>query len=154
MLAGAIWQTHETARREMFIFASLADRALKEEQFDRALRFAVQAYPPPRAVPIAGPLNELEEKLAGGSLMSRLRIALRGHAEPIVAVAFSPNGDAVLTTKRRNAIAEILENTPPELMGRVRSSIEAHFRLLQQVGGAALVNRQLAGRNPGIILLQ
>jgi hypothetical protein len=41
---------------------------MKEEQFDRAMRYALQAYPPRGHIPWITPFStELEGKLAGGA---------------------------------------------------------------------------------------
>ena len=46
LLGYGAWQQKEAARREPLVFTSLSARAINEEQYDRALRFALQAYPP------------------------------------------------------------------------------------------------------------
>jgi hypothetical protein len=45
LLGNVIWQGRERARREMLVFTSLTAQAMKDEQFDRAMRFVLQAYP-------------------------------------------------------------------------------------------------------------
>lgn len=43
----AIWQSRETEGREAAVMTSLAEKAIHEQFFDRALRIALQASPPP-----------------------------------------------------------------------------------------------------------
>ena len=45
MIGYVTWQSIEVARREMLVFTSLANRAMQDEQFDRTMRYALQAYP-------------------------------------------------------------------------------------------------------------
>jgi hypothetical protein len=78
MLANVLWQQHDTARRETLVYTSLAAQAMKDEQFDRAMRFALQAYPARGAMPWAPFSTELEGKLAGGALSTHLHRVLRG----------------------------------------------------------------------------
>src|SRR5262245_42082203 len=45
LLAGAgynVWKTHDVARREMQVYTSLAASAVREQHFDRAMRYALQ----------------------------------------------------------------------------------------------------------------
>jgi hypothetical protein len=97
MLANVLYQQHDTARREMLVYTSLAAQALKDEHFDRAMRFALQAYPPRGALPWAPFSTELEGELAGGALSSRLLRLLKGHSGPVITPAFSPDGKRVVT---------------------------------------------------------
>src|SRR5215472_6713559 len=99
MLANALWQQEETARREMGVHAALASEALADEQFDRAMRLALQAYPARGAIPWpwASFSTELEGKLTGGALASRLHRVLAGHSGSISVAAFSPDGRRVVT---------------------------------------------------------
>jgi hypothetical protein len=54
VLAYVVWQDRDVTRREQVVFTSLASEAMKDEQFDRAMRFALQAYPARGAMPWAG----------------------------------------------------------------------------------------------------
>src|SRR5262249_28165080 len=73
MLANVLWEQHKNTLRESRVFTTLAGIAMREEQFDRALRYAVQATPPRGALDSAAWTTELEAKLAGAALSSRLR---------------------------------------------------------------------------------
>src|SRR5215813_5642976 len=89
------WKSYDVARRELSVFTSLAATALNDEQFDRAMRYALQAYPAPGDLPWLTPFStELEAKLAGAANSNRLhRVLVR--ATPLS--VFSPNGKRVLT---------------------------------------------------------
>src|SRR5215470_6479020 len=96
VLGYVTWKSYDVARREMFVFTSLAATALNDEQFDRAMRFALQAYPAPGDIPLLTPFSaELEAKLAGAANSNRLHRVLRRRASPLS--VFSPDGKRVLT---------------------------------------------------------
>src|SRR5262249_47642509 len=80
MLAGfgyLTWKSYDVARRELSVFTSLAATALNDDQFDRAMRYALQAYPAPGDIPWLTPFStELEAKLAGAANSSRLHRVL------------------------------------------------------------------------------
>jgi WD40 repeat protein len=97
MLGNVLWQQHDTARREMLVYTSLAAQALKDEQFDRAIRYALQGYPAPGAMPWAPFSTELEGKLAGAAMSSRLLHVFKGHGARINTAAFSPDASRVIT---------------------------------------------------------
>src|SRR5262245_44890554 len=97
MLVNVLWQQHDTTVRESRVFTSLAGIALREEQFDRALRYAVQGVPPRGAIDRTAMSAELEAKLAGGGLSSRLRLVLKGHSGPVAAASTSPDGSRIVT---------------------------------------------------------
>src|SRR5262249_47408782 len=68
MLASVMWQIREVARREMLVFTSLAASAIHDEQFDRALRYALQGFPARGSLPWFTPHStELEGKLGGAA---------------------------------------------------------------------------------------
>jgi WD40 repeat protein/ABC-type oligopeptide transport system ATPase subunit len=97
MLANVLWQQHDTDRREALVYTSLAAQAMNDEQFDRAMRFALQAYPARGAMPWAPFSTELEGKLAGGALSTYMHRVLRGHTGVVRSAAFSPDGKRVVT---------------------------------------------------------
>jgi len=100
------WRSYDVARREMWVFTSLAATALNDEQFDRAMRYALQAYPAPGDLPWLTPSSsELEAKLAGAANSSKLHRLIRRRDSSGVAATFSPDGKRVLTTV--GAIASI-----------------------------------------------
>jgi hypothetical protein len=96
-VVAVFWQDIATTRREQAVFARLAGQAMNEGQYDRARRFALQAYPPPGAVPWTPFSTELEGRLAGAAMLGRQRQTLKGHSERVITVAFSPAGDRVVT---------------------------------------------------------
>src|SRR5262249_50031113 len=53
LLGNVLWQGRDVDRREQLVFTSLAAQAMKDEQFDRAMRFALQVYPARGAMPWA-----------------------------------------------------------------------------------------------------
>lgn len=91
-----VWQSFDLARRETLVYTSLATQAYAQEQFDRGMRFALMAYPPQGSI-FSRPSSELEGKLAGGPVMTRLRTTLRGHTGAVIRSAFSPDGKRVVT---------------------------------------------------------
>ena len=53
---------------------------MKDEHFDRAMRYALQAYPARGHLPGLTPFStELEGKLAGGAQSTQLHRLLKGH---------------------------------------------------------------------------
>src|SRR5262249_30795047 len=72
------WKSYDVARRELSVFTSLAATALNDEQYDRAMRYALQAYPAPGDLPWLTPFStELEAKLAGAANSNRLHRVYR-----------------------------------------------------------------------------
>src|SRR5262245_56960422 len=98
VLGYVTWKSYDVARREMLVFTSLAATALNDEQFDRAMRYAVQGYPAPGDLPWLTPFSaELEAKLAGAANSNRLHRLLTGRESSRVPATFGPNGKRVLT---------------------------------------------------------
>ena len=84
MVGYVTWQSYDVARREINVFTARAAEALHDEQFDRAMRYALQAYPARGRLPWTTPFStELEGKLAGGALSTRLHRLLKGHSRPV-----------------------------------------------------------------------
>ena len=96
MLGGTLWQARETDKREVLIYTSLAATAMNEDRHDRAMRFALQAYPPRDCV-FCAPSPELEGRLAGAPTLTRLRATFRGHTNAVFRAVFSPDGKRVVT---------------------------------------------------------
>ena len=68
MVGYVTWQSYDVARREVNVFTARAAEALNDEHFDRAMRYALQAYPARGGLPWTTPFStELEGKLAGGA---------------------------------------------------------------------------------------
>jgi len=102
MLANVIFQQRDTQRRTANMFTAEAAVALNGHQYDRAMRYALQAVPPigdsPWSIGWDEPaIRGLTAKLAGGAAASRLETVLRGHAGPLSKAIFSPDGSKVLT---------------------------------------------------------
>jgi TIR domain/WD domain, G-beta repeat len=103
MIGYATWQSYDLARREINVFTARAADALHDEQFDRAMRYALQAYPARGRLPWTTPFStELEGKLAGGALSSQLHRVLDGHSKAVVRAAFSGDGKRVVTASMDN----------------------------------------------------
>ena len=78
MVGYLTWQSYDLARREINVFTARATEALNDEHFDRAMRYALQAYPAHGGLPWATPFStELEGKLAGGALSTQLHRLLK-----------------------------------------------------------------------------
>jgi hypothetical protein len=98
MVGYLTWQSYDLARREINVFTARATDAMNDEQFDRAMRYALQAYTARGRLPWTTPFStELEGKLAGGALSTRLHRVLKGHSEPVRYAAFSGDGTRVVT---------------------------------------------------------
>jgi hypothetical protein len=103
MLGYVTWKDYDVARRELAFFTSLAASAPKDEQFDRVMRYALQAYPARGHLPWLTPFStELEGKLAGGAQSTRLHRTLKGHTNAVRSAAFSPDGRRVVTASSDN----------------------------------------------------
>jgi WD40 repeat protein len=92
----AAWQSRETDKREAKIMTSLADKAMAEGHYDRAMRIALRALPTKGELKLAFWSDEVEAKLAGAALLSRLRVQL-GHAGVVFTAAFSRDGRWIVT---------------------------------------------------------
>ena len=102
MLAGTVWASRETAKREALVYTSLAAQAYKEDQFERGMRYALQGYSAIGEWPWSPHSTALEGKLAGGPMMTRLQQTLRGHDKPVYEAAISPDGKRVVTASFDN----------------------------------------------------
>ena len=92
------WQSYDVSRREMVMFTSLATQAVKDDRYDRAMRYALQAYPARGSLPWFTPFSsELEGRLAGSAQSSRLNRVFKGHSDAVNVVEFSPDGKRLLT---------------------------------------------------------
>jgi WD40 repeat protein len=100
LLFGAIaafLQYDQSVRKEASVFTSLSSRALNETNYERAMRYALQALPPRGTLLFwHWPVNA-EAKLAGSALLSRVERRLVGHAGPVLKVLFTPDGKQILT---------------------------------------------------------
>ena len=96
--AYVLLQGYDVSRREVAVFSDLATQAMNEGRFDRAMRYALQAYPARGHLPFLTPFStELEGSLAGGAQSTRLHRILRGHSRQLKSVAFTPDDSRILT---------------------------------------------------------
>jgi WD40 repeat protein len=101
MVSYVAWKDHDVARREINVFTARAADAMKDEQFDRAMRYALSAYLARGGISWLTPFStELEGKLAGGAQSSQLHRLLKGHTGEVVSAGFSPDGKRVVTASR------------------------------------------------------
>src|SRR5262249_49451846 len=111
----------------LVVFTSLATQAMKEDRFDRAMRFALQAYPARGSLPWLTPFStELEGKLAGSAQSARLHRVLKGHSSAVKTVEFSPDGKRLLTGSW-DATARIWDVES----GQVMVVMQGHTRRIQ-----------------------
>jgi hypothetical protein len=57
MVGYVTWQSYDVARREINVFTARAMEALNDQQFDRAMRYALQAYPAQGSLPWTTPFS-------------------------------------------------------------------------------------------------
>lgn len=81
-LVVGILQSRNTQRREATVLASLAHRAIEDQQYERALRIAVQGLPVRGDVPwalgwSAAEIRAVEGKLAGAAQLSQIKLKLK-----------------------------------------------------------------------------
>jgi WD40 repeat protein len=102
-LAGAVWESVGTSRREAAVFASEADITFQQGYCDRALRLVIGGLPPPHgASPVAFLARSFEDALSRyvSANGCRFRAALSGHADAVQSAVFSPDSGHVLTASR------------------------------------------------------
>jgi hypothetical protein len=80
MFGYVTWQSYDVARREVAVFTSLAAKALKDEQFDRAMRYALQAYPARGRLPWTTHIREVQK--AGARTLREIADALNARGVP------------------------------------------------------------------------
>jgi WD40 repeat protein len=103
MLVNVLWQQYNTTRREQSVFTGLAAVALDNEEFDRAMRYSLQAYPARGSIPFLSPFSiELEAKLAGAAQSILLRRVLALHSKALSTASFSPDGRRIVTASLDN----------------------------------------------------
>ena len=96
MLGYVTWKSFRVEVGEMWVFTSLAETALDDEHFDRAMRYALQAYPAPGDIPWLTPIsNNPEAKLAGAANSTRLYRMFSGWRFRLKPT-FSPDGKRIL----------------------------------------------------------
>jgi len=101
MVAYVTWKGYDVAEREINVFTARATDAMKDEQFDRAMRYALSAYRARGDITWLTPFStELEGKLAGGAQLSSLHRLFKGHSAAVSTVDFSADGKRVVTGSR------------------------------------------------------
>ena len=100
-LAWAILQARDTETREISVMTSLADKAIRDGYYHRAMRVALQGLPRPGALPWSSgwssvAVRGLEAKLAGSAMLSR-HVARMAHEGRVRSAAFSPDGARIVT---------------------------------------------------------
>lgn len=104
-LAVVIWQDIETTKREQAVFTSKAAQAMEEERYDRAMRYALQAYPPKGAMPWAPLSKRLEGRLAGAAGSSHLHAASHAHSKDVTAIAFNHSGNNIVAVSNGGEVS-------------------------------------------------
>jgi hypothetical protein len=103
MIGYVTWKDYDVEKREINVFTARATDAMKDDQFDRAMRYALSAYLARGSISWLTPFSsELEGKLAGGAQSSQLRRLLKGHAGWVQSASFSPDGTRVVTASYNN----------------------------------------------------
>jgi len=117
MLVGATWQSVRATKREARVFASLAHQASDAQNYESAMRMAIQGAPMLGRSPIDLAWSDhegrmLEAKLAGAAQLSPLLTVLRGHAGGVNDVAIDADGLLVVTASQ-DGTAKVWENVSP-----------------------------------------
>ena len=148
MVGYVTWQSYDVARREINVFTARATEALNDEQFDRAMRYALQAYPARGRLPWTTPFStELEGKLAGGALSTRLHRLLKGHSGSGQSAAFSGDGKRVVTASGDNTARIWDAESGKEiavLKGHTDSVYERGVQRRRQAGGDGVCRQHRA----------
>jgi WD40 repeat protein len=97
LAAGVALSQRETSRRESIVFVSRASEAMANENYDRALRYALLANPPPGATPWTFRSPAAEAVLSGAATSNRIRFRLSLDAGW---GTFLPNSGLVATVGR------------------------------------------------------
>lgn len=96
MIGYVTWQGREVAKREIDVFTARASEYLKDEQYDRAMRYALQGYPVSGQIPwLTAGSPGLEAMLAGSAQSLQIRHALR-HVGRVVHLTFNPDSTLIL----------------------------------------------------------
>lgn len=82
MLGAVLWQDYQTKVREQAVFTGAADAAIRDENYEYAMRLALQASPPPGATVLTPHSAALEAKLTTAAMMSRLLAFRQEKARP------------------------------------------------------------------------
>jgi len=95
---GALWQTRRAAEREAIVMSSIAQRAITEGRYDRAMRIAVQGLPPMGSPHLLKPWSTaLETQLATAAEFSQLKVLFAGHEDGVLSAEFNHDATRVVT---------------------------------------------------------
>lgn len=128
LLGGALWRARETEKREVLIYTSLAATAMNEDRHDRAMRFALQALPPPGCLFCAAS-TELEGRLAGAATLVRqqhVQKLVLTEGERVVATSFDARRVAIGGS---NGLVRVVDPSN----NREISRLEGHTRFVSDV---------------------
>lgn len=100
-LYAAWWMQYQTILREAVVLTSVAQKAIDEHQYDRAMRIALQGLPHPGSGWLTPgwdreQIHGLELKLVEAAEGSRL-IYIKSHPDQVADAAFSPDGTTFVT---------------------------------------------------------
>ncbi len=132
-----LWETRQTQRRETFVMTGIADRAMSEARYERAMRAALEDLPTGFRMPwhlgwSAPEIEVLEAKLAGAAQASRSQLRLDVHGGEVRSATFSPDGARLLTASE-DGVARIWDPGNgaliAELKGHEKGIISAQFNL-------------------------
>ena len=116
------WQSYDLARRALSYMTGRVTQSLNDGQFDRAMRYALHAYPAYGHLPWGTPFStELEIKLSVGAQFTRLHRLLKGHSAPVVSAAFSNDGRRVVTASSDDTASD---NTASDNTGSENSTFD------------------------------
>jgi len=103
LLTGSILLNRQTQRREAAVMTAVAERAIEEAQYERAMRASLQGLPASLRWPYFAigwseeEMRGLEAKLAGAAQGSLLRLRLTGHTGPVRSIGYSSDGMRIVT---------------------------------------------------------
>src|SRR5262249_44761226 len=144
LLLGAGWQMRQTARREARVFDSLASKAISEENYQRAMRLALQGLPPLGSLPMVEWARELEATLARSARLSRIVFVLRPPGGAITHVAMSPDGKRMVTS-HVDKLCRIWDVASGREVGRLRGHDDAVLDARFGANGQLLVTASQDG---------
>ncbi len=138
MLAGVlglVWQDIETTKREQAVFTQLAEQAIKEDEHNRAMRYALQALPAEGAMPWTPSSRKLEGILGGAATAGRLVQRHKLDKADFKVVTFSPNGQFVHLTSAADKTVKLLNMADWTELSSFSSRRSAREPVLSPSGG-------------------
>lgn len=123
MLGAALWQSYQTQVREQAVFASAAADAIRDENYEYAMRLALQAEPPAGATPLTPVSTVLRARLAEAATLSRLVSV--GRASPGSSSVAARSGTRIATKAGSGDTIEIRDEADGRLLGVLRGHTAA-----------------------------